>query len=302
MYSKLGRKITDEEFDIRIKDSNFIRVGSYINSKTPIYFKCKECGKETKIAPKSFNTLKCNCQTHKNTYINNIKSKNIELLEPYVNMRTKINHRCNNCNNIFNTTPKSVNNSVNGCPSCSGKIFSTDKYKSLLPNDIILISDIYTGSNKILTHKCLKCEYIWDTKPNYIIHTKCGCPRCALSKGEREIYNFLDTKNIKYTHQYKVNINNKNYKFDFYLKDYDIFIEYDGIQHFQPVKYFGGDEQYEIIKKNDDVKNKWISSNKKNLLRISYLDNVIQILEPYLNNKKIINEKKIMSFKLFNNK
>ncbi len=300
MYSKFGKKITGEDFDIRIKDSDFIRIGEYVNSKTPTLFKCKKCGKEVSKPPKAFNSLKCNCEKHKDSYINSINNKSIELLEPYINVRTKVNHKCLKCGNIFKSSPKIVKNSLIGCPSCSGKLFSIDKYKSLLPKDIILISDEYLGSNKILKHKCLRCNYIWETKPNYIIHLKTGCPRCLLSKGEREIYRILDEYDIKYIHQYKININNINYKFDFHLEDTDIFIEYDGIQHFQPIDFFGGVEQYKKVLINDEIKNKWIIDNNKKLLRISYLENINDKLDIFIKNNIIMNEKRILNFKSFN--
>ena len=55
MYSKLGRKLTNEEFDVKIKDSNFIRISDYINSKTTILFECKICKKRFRKKPKEFN-------------------------------------------------------------------------------------------------------------------------------------------------------------------------------------------------------------------------------------------------------
>lgn len=278
MYSKLGRRITNQEFDMRIKDSNFSRVDDYINSSTPILFRCKRCYKTYSKAPKSFNSLKCSCMEREQRYLDFIKTKNISIIEPYINAKTKIKHICLNCKNTFNTTPKSVINSVIGCPSCSGKLFSTDKYKKMLPNDILLLSDEYIGSNKILTHKCTKCNFIWDTKPNYIIHLKTGCPMCKLSKGEREIYYFLDKHNIKYKHQYSVNIDGIKYRFDFYLEQLNIFIEYDGIQHFQPIDYFGGIDNYKKVVYNDSIKNEWIEKNKLKLIRISYLENINDIL------------------------
>ena len=45
MYSKLGLKITNEQFDFKIKNSKFNRIGDYINTITPIKFSCKICYK-----------------------------------------------------------------------------------------------------------------------------------------------------------------------------------------------------------------------------------------------------------------
>ena len=145
MYSKLGRKISNEEFDFKINDSGFIRVSDYINSKTTIIFKCKICGREFRKTPKEFGKLSCSCTERESDYLNSIKSKNLETTEPYVSARTKIKHKCLSCGLIFKSSPKSVKNAVVGCPSCSGKMFSIEKYKSLLPKDIELVSTDYLG-------------------------------------------------------------------------------------------------------------------------------------------------------------
>ncbi len=80
----------------------------------------------------------------------------------------------------------------------------------------------------------------WKTKPNYILHMKCGCPFCSSSKGEKEISNILDIMNINYETEKVINIDSINYRFDFYISDINLFIEYDGIQHFESIEYFGG--------------------------------------------------------------
>lgn len=36
--------------------------------------------------------------------------------------------------------------------------------------------------------------------------------------------------------------------FDFYLPYYNTCIEYDGVQHFKPIDYFGGEKEFELRK------------------------------------------------------
>ncbi len=75
---------------------------------------------------------------------------------------------------------------------------------------------------------------------------------------------------------------NKNVlPFDFYLSEYNICIEYDGIQHFESIEYFGGDDKLKYTKKLDNIKNKWCEDNKIKLIRISYknynnIENILQ--------------------------
>jgi DNA-directed RNA polymerase subunit RPC12/RpoP/very-short-patch-repair endonuclease len=278
MFSKLGKKITNTQFDLRLSDTNLVRIDDYINSNTSIRFKCINCDKEYKCKPKDLNRIQCKCDEKHENYTKEILSKNIIPIERYKNAFHKIKHKCLNCENEFITSPKVLKNSVIGCPSCSGKKFTKEKYESLLPNNINLIDETYNGSGIEHNHKCLTCDYSFKTKPNYILHMNTNCPNCNSSKGERIISDFLNRLDIKFTKEYSIKINESIYRFDFYLEDYDIFIEYDGIQHFQSVNFFGGLSNLEKVIKNDNLKDHWILENDKKLIRISYLEDPIEKL------------------------
>lgn len=102
----------------------------------------------------------------------------------------------------------------------------------------------------------------------------CGC---CNSKGELEIRNLLKENNIDYYEQFKVNIkqvtNNKLLRFDFAANtpsEKFFFIEFDGIQHIEPVDFFGGEEYYKETQKNDQLKNEFCLKNHIPLIRIPY--------------------------------
>ena len=59
---------------------------------------------------------------------------------------------------------------------------------------------------------------------------------------------------------------------DFYLPDYDIAIECQGIQHFQPVDYFGGEESLNNTKRRDKVKKELCESKGIKMIYYSNLD------------------------------
>lgn len=72
-----------------------------------------------------------------------------------------------------------------------------------------------------------------------------GCPKCNRSKGEQAVINYLKSNNINYIEQFRIdidgNINKSGYAFiDFYLPEYNCFIEYNGEQHYMPRDKFGG--------------------------------------------------------------
>lgn len=99
-----------------------------------------------------------------------------------------------------------------------------------------------------------------------------GCPNCSLSKGESKIIEILEIYKIKYTTQ-KVFENCKaKYKlrFDIWLPEYNTCIEYDGEQHYKPIKFFGGKKSLKKNKQYDNIKNLFCINNNINLIRISY--------------------------------
>ena len=103
-----------------------------------------------------------------------------------------------------------------------------------------------------------------------------GCPTCQESKGERIIRNYLDKNGIKYNSQYVFEecISKKKLKFDFFLPEKNTCIEYDGRQHFEPVKFYGGIDNFEEQIKRDLIKNEYCIDNNIKLIRISYKDDI----------------------------
>ena len=72
-------------------------------------------------------------------------------------------------------------------------------------------------------------------------------------------------------------------KFDFYLPKYNLCIEYNGIQHYQAIDYFGGEERFKQQQKLDTIKQQWCTENNIKLIIIPYLDFSILNQEYILN-------------------
>ena len=79
---------------------------------------------------------------------------------------------------------------------------------------------------------------------------------------------------------------------DFYLPDYNIAIECQGIQHFEPIDFFGGEEKFDEQIERDRIKYNLCKNNNINIIyysNINYNNNVNNINEIYkLLCKKII--------------
>lgn len=116
-----------------------------------------------------------------------------------------------------------------------------------------------------------------------------------MSHGEVLISNFLDENKIKYKYNKSLKdcISSSKLRFDFYLTEYNICIEFDGIQHFFPCEMFGGEEELQKLKIRDSIKNEWCSVNGIKLIRFNYKqkkDEIESLLRNELKLNKLLNE------------
>ena len=103
-----------------------------------------------------------------------------------------------------------------------------------------------------------------------------GCPKCKNSRLEEEMMLYLDKNNIEYKIQYAPNFlkNGKGLqKLDFYLPQYNIAIECQGIQHFVASRY-SAFEDVELNKKRDMMKHKKCHENGIKILYYTTKDNL----------------------------
>lgn len=168
-----------------------------------------------------------------------------------------------------------------GCPRCAKnykknateiinklKIIHNNKYDySLIKFDVV---------KDVVTILCPKHKEFKQTLNNHL--SGHGCPFCNDSKGERFIEKYLIDNNILFERQKKfAGCRDKNQlPFDFYLVEYNVCIEYDGEQHFFDVLNWNN---LRYTKLHDTIKDKFCEENNIILYRISYKDNIINILK-----------------------
>lgn len=129
-------------------------------------------------------------------------------------------------------------------------------------------------------------------RPDQHLHAGNGCKKCSISKGENRIALFLKQKEIPYISEYFLPETPKEYpkvRYDFYLPEAKILIEFDGIQHFDKSAYELLQEargrrrdsiSYEKRVEYDKLKNKLAKANGYILIRIPYL--VLNTIEEFL--------------------
>lgn len=199
----------------------------------------------------------------------------------YKNSKSKILLKCKNDHSWECT----FDNFISGerCPFCQNKDPLTD---SRIQNFVELNGyklnnverDRYVNIN-VLCQNDHSYKVRWD---NFRNGQRCPICNNYSSLGETEITRILNKYNILFIKQYKIE-DCKFYKplpFDFYLPDYNMIIEYDGIQHFEIVKHFGGYEGFIDRKIRDSIKNIYCKNNSIKLIRIPYteynnLENII---------------------------
>ena len=105
------------------------------------------------------------------------------------------------------------------------------------------------------------------------------------SKGEKKIEQLLIDMNIPFEKEKRFHdLKHKGYlRFDFFITNAErkIVIEYDGIQHFRPVDFFGGEQSLQLIKLRDNIKDKYCKDNNIEIIRIKYdtkLENIKKII------------------------
>lgn len=110
-----------------------------------------------------------------------------------------------------------------------------------------------------------------------------GCYKCKKSLGEKNICNFLTDRGVKYIQEKIFNgcTNISNLRFDFYLPDYNLCIEYNGRQHYEPIEYFGGESYLQKVIINDKLKIDYCKSKNIELVVIKYDENILTELSKY---------------------
>ena len=170
-----------------------------------------------------------------------------------------------------------------GCKECSAE----RKAKSLRSNT----EEFVKRARKIHGNKYNydKVEYVKADEPVIItcpihgdfsqlpsghLHRR-GCPKCSESRLEEDLRVYLENNKINYKTQVTWDwlIYESNQKVDFYLPDFNIVIEAQGLQHFRNVEFFD--------KNNSLEKRIEMDNNKQNLciehgIKVYYYSNIIK--------------------------
>jgi hypothetical protein len=319
--NKLGkaRRLDNETIETFISNrekGNFKLLDIYYkNGEARIKTYHSICKTESDMTYQNFkNSCGCSCcaeiqrrKNHtKNTdefkkQINELHGDEYSVLNEYRGVWIKIDFRHNRCGTAFSVTPAYALRERESplCPKCGKdqrsqeKSMTTKEFKEK-------VHDVWGDEYEVLTEykrsqlkvkiKHNICGNIYRVVPASLL-IGCGCPKCCNfdSKACKRIEKFLQENSFDYAREFKIKGCKYKYRlpFDFAVLEkgkIKLLIEYDGEQHFEPVKFFGGEEDFTLRMKRDNIKNEYCLNNNIKLLRISYMqdDLIEQILQKEL--------------------
>lgn len=287
MYKKSEKtknsKSKDRLFSFVQENCSFKIIGDYVNSTTKVECECSICGHHW--APLPSNILKgqgcpkCGrkaCSQKLSFSQKEIIKQlpdSIELLQ-YTRAGELALFRCKICSHEWFYIPSNLISKNRGCPICNGYLKTNSVFIEQLQqiNSNIEVLEPYINSTTKLKCRCKKCGALWKSDPHHLLSGK-GCPCCDKSKGELTVQTILQKYNIPYTYQYylKTDFGSKIFvDFKVELGGQLYFIEYNGIQHYQPIEYFGGIEQFQKQQRRDQYLKDYCNKNNIIFLELHY--------------------------------
>lgn len=239
---------------------------------------------------------------------------NVYIKSKYSGNKVPIKAQCKICSYNWSARPNDLLTSRSRCPQCG---FAQNTYKrasfckayrkirdkrpdesyqhynqhafayvAMKKHPHIRLLSIFQTYDGFVRIKCLKCG-----NTNYLTAKNLlngfACPRCEriglrVSRGERVIVSLLSQAGIHFEYPFipreltdKISLH-----YDFRVNG-KYLIEYQGEQHYRPVDYFGGEEQFKVQQQHDQMKREWAKENGFELIEISFMDSIKEKLGKY---------------------
>lgn len=269
----MKKRYTNEFVDLLLVNRNIVRNDDYINSSTPIEWKCCLCHHTWKTTPTKILRTKTNCPSC--SYSNRglkrrstnfaidqaIVHLNIVRLEDIVMGTKPILWKCLNCSHQWMNSPTHLLRTKIGCPVCErkfqikrnkSKAYTNEKIDLLLNNkdrNMLRVGDYLNMLTKI-EWRCLKCEQNWFARPNDILNNNSGCPMCTHHSYSKVAIRWLEAIMEEYhihiqhaENGGEYNIPGTRIKVDGYCKENNTVYEFHGDCYHGNPRIFKRDEQ-----------------------------------------------------------
>lgn len=291
-------KKTDAQFKKEVHDlvgDEYTFLDSYVNTTTKLRVRHNKCGNTFKVMPSNFirgsRCPYCSGKMKKTDFkfkqeVKNLVGNEYTFLDTYVNNKTKLRVKHNSCGHTYKVKPNVFLRGYR-CPYCSINAQKTDnQFKQEvydLVGDEYKFLDTYRDAHIKMRIKHNKCGNIYEVAPHHFLEGH-RCPYCNSPKGEIIITRILRVLGIRYESQKTFDDlkDAQPLSYDFYIPDQNILIEYQGLQHYQPVDYFGGDNAFNKQQIHDKLKSDYAKNNGYNLIAVPYTEDNFSKIKKYL--------------------
>ena len=199
---------------------------------------------------------------------------------------------CKKCNIYFFAQPASFRTDrQNHCPKCTShpnkyyRLTTEEEIFNEFGTEYTLIYE-YNDRRENIKIKHNKCGYEWIARKYNFLRHESNCKICHdyTSNGEKAVMSYLKSTNIKYEHQKRFDwcADKQKLPFDFYLPEYNIIIEVDGKQHYEPTERFGGEEGFRYRHEHDLYKDNQAAKHGIEVYRLNYSDSDTEKLKQNL--------------------
>lgn len=218
--------------------------------------------------------------------------RRINTLNPHVKLIKYMGNKkqsifcCKKHNKTFKKFYYTLLQNNSGCDDCyienvrERSSLSIDEFKERLNTihpELIVIGEYINNSTPIKVY-CTKHNYEYYSSPTTLLDRKTCCDKIRITYKEEQVCKLLEEKwGFKITRQKTFDdcIDKRCLPFDVYLNDFNILIEYQGEQHYYPIKYSSetleeADNKFAYTKNHDKIKEGYCFNKNIPLIEIPY--------------------------------
>lgn len=304
---------TQEQFNNEVKSlvgNEYTFLENYVNQKTKIKVRHNSCGNVYYVAPKNFLKVGNRCKKcairktarkHTKTQsefcneVASVSNGEYEVMSKYVNSSTKVKIKHSICGYTYWIRPDSFLRGSR-CTKCLKQKYALAYTKTtatyakevneVTEGEYTLLSE-YSGVKTKVSIRHNTCGTVYSVYP-YLFNKGRRCPTCgSMSYGEH----YTEEALIKLRINYKTQVTFPSCKdvhllsYDFLIPELKVLIEYQGKQHYKPVKLFGGISTYKTQVKHDNIKRSYAIKNGFTLVEIPYTVSSKKDIEDFIENK-----------------
>lgn len=217
---------------------------------------------------------------------------NINILNPHIKLISYKGNKepsdfyCKKHNKYFSKYYGTLIHCSSGCEDCYAENIRTrcgmgeDEFKNRLKDvhpELVVIGKYVNNSTPIEVY-CIEHNYTYFLTPAALLNRMTCCDKTRTTYKEELVCKLLEEQwlfNITRQKVFEDCVDKRCLPFDIYLDDYNVLIEYQGEQHYKPVKYSSetqeeADIKFEYTQKHDEIKRQYCKDNNIPLIEIPY--------------------------------